>query len=773
MKFICNQILILYVLIGTIVCNILPIPEILKGFLSMFSFLIIPYLVGNALFQTRFFRDRFIEMDIISHSFLAWFFGFIVITLSVISLYPFHLLNITLYSFVLLILLIIYYFFQYFIGKIWTNGQKYPIHRSDGEYENNKIVSHTINNIDIDKNIILFLIVVGIGYSLFLLFFNPFPLWYDTIDGFSLHIPMVWLLTDYGEFTILSFYIESIVIIPAVASVLFNVDGYTILWNVTHFLFPTILLFGLYFFLINFINKKWAFIGAFAGLWSIHQLYAINPLIIMYAPRVVCFLLLPFAFFWVEKNIAPVLNKNKLNIKSIFFLFLFEIISAGILWSIIKNGPQIGPFVYFYLLLYFILIIFVLFKLLNKNLRFYCFSLFIIFSTFILVHNFVGLLFVILIIAYLFFTYLYGKYPKKSKMFMLFVIGLFVLFFIMQSYGIMDVQRAYFTQPVPSTLTHPQTFDDKFNSLIRQYPIIIITLLFLGIAHIILTSIKRLYSSLTLLVVCLGIMLFSQDAEIYRIIYVIHLFVILFLLYGIVIMLKYFESNHNKKALKFSIILFVFIVLCFSMFNLEILTIEKYSRYLGGNYSLISLPEYDAGNWIKKYIPKNTIIISDKITGSVVSAISHIKRTDTFPIIEESVADALKFQDPKEVYFKVKNITKNEWFTKKVGIWVKGSPYIDGASRHKDWMYMQRNVNSSIIVISARTIECVNSKEPTKTKVCSSWQRMDDKHMRYLSIFFNDTYFTPLYNNSEIYVFGVNPEPGVSFEIQNLSERKV
>ncbi len=34
-KFTWNQILILYVLIGTIVCNILPIPELAKGAIAI------------------------------------------------------------------------------------------------------------------------------------------------------------------------------------------------------------------------------------------------------------------------------------------------------------------------------------------------------------------------------------------------------------------------------------------------------------------------------------------------------------------------------------------------------------------------------------------------------------------------------------------------------------------------------------------------------------------------------------------------------------------
>jgi len=36
--------------------------------------------------------------------------------------------------------------------------------------------------------------------------------------------------------------------------------------------------------------------------------------------------------------------------------------------------------------------------------------------------------------------------------------------------------------------------------------------------------------------------------------------------------------------------------------------------------------------------------------------------------------------------------------------------------------------------------------------------------------FYNATYFTPLYNNSEVYIFGVNPEPGVPFQILNKSK---
>jgi len=38
--------------------------------------------------------------------------------------------------------------------------------------------------------------------------------------------------------------------------------------------------------------------------------------------------------------------------------------------------------------------------------------------------------------------------------------------------------------------------------------------------------------------------------------------------------------------------------------------------------------------------------------------------------------------------------------------------------------------------------------------------------------FYNKTYFTLLYNDTknQIYIFGVNPEPGILFKIQNNSK---
>ncbi len=43
-----------------------------------------------------------------------------------------------------------------------------------------------------------------------------------------------------------------------------------------------------------------------------------------------------------------------------------------------------------------------------------------------------------------------------------------------------------------------------------------------------------------------------------------------------------------------------------------------------------------------------------------------------------------------------------------------------------------------------------------------------DSDSKYLAIFNNTHYFTLLYKDAnDIYIFGVNPEPGIPFKIQN------
>jgi len=108
MKFTWNQILILYVLIGTIVCNILPIPELAKGAIATPSFLIIPYLFGHIILTTL-KKSIDISLSKLSYIFISFAVGFIFIPIVAFLLHTFQLFNGTTYSFLILLILLIYF----------------------------------------------------------------------------------------------------------------------------------------------------------------------------------------------------------------------------------------------------------------------------------------------------------------------------------------------------------------------------------------------------------------------------------------------------------------------------------------------------------------------------------------------------------------------------------------------------------------------------------------------------------------------------------------
>ncbi len=760
MKISIENVLVLYLIVGIIICNLLPLPEMVKGFFGMFSFLAIPYLIGNIIFFKRVsFREWRNKLDILSYSFLSWSFGTIVIVLAMTTLYAINLFDIFWFTFCLL-LFIAFSYLYYFYPKNNTNYLNLSTKRA-------------IN--------VLLLFILSISVSLTIWHFNPFPLWVEG-DFFNGHNPLAWYIVDYNQIFRSFAYIDSFSILTAINSYLFNCDTFTSGWMYAHFLFPFIFLLGLYYFLRSFKIKKGII---FLIIWCSILIFATRGIGSPFhsSPKTIIFLLTPFVLGFLNTYITPMLNNNEIKgnqlVISLPVLGFVILIAFSIMSSQVFNLPAIGPIHYLFISLIFISQISIfLFVLKNKkNLKDYYLFLFIIISILIFNHILMGLLVSVIAVAYLFFIFFSHNYPKKNKIFSILFIVLVILLIISQNYGLISIAKGNFLIPSTETMSiFEQNFGDRLNNLIGVFSkksffeksiedigIVIFFWFFfiIGVSYSIFKSLNNFLAVLETLLLAILIFLFILDVGVFREIVLIYAIVILFISIGIQISYNFLIRGENiiAKVIKPAFLLIVAVIFMIYSVGPSISCIDKWTSG-GGDYSGIVLYEYETANWIKNHISKSTILMGDFSREKHISSISHIRQ----PLMEvdamkEYVYNLLLPEDPAESYDKIKEFTKNESLTKFYGPCWANVPGVCIRNFSYEWMKREPPINSSVIVITAYTIKYMKEKEGENF----------DKN-KFLNKFSDKIYFTPLYNNSKIYIFGVNPKPGIPFKIQNNSK---
>jgi len=288
-KFTWNQILILYILIGAIVCNILPIPELAKGAIATPTFLIIPYLFGHIILII-FKKYINISLSKTSYIFISFAVGFIFIPSLAFLLHSFQLFNATTYSFLILLIFLIYF----------LKSKKYEL---IAEIKWRKI----------NLNIVLFLFTFLFAV-LFILYYQPFPYSVDH-DSFWGHIPISHLLKDYNYYVFHGNYNPTITLMIPILSILFQSDIYTLFWYGQHFIFPFLVLFGLYILSLKLFTDKRIYFLAFLTLLFAGAHTIGSPIgFYLFKPSNFIIILFLFVIYLIEKEFIPLYSKTKFKV---------------------------------------------------------------------------------------------------------------------------------------------------------------------------------------------------------------------------------------------------------------------------------------------------------------------------------------------------------------------------------------------------------------------------------------------------------------------------
>jgi len=735
MKFTWNQILILYVLIGTIVCNILPIPELAKGAIATPSFLIIPYLFGHIILTTL-KKSIDISLSKLSYIFISFAVGFIFIPIVAFLLHTFQLFNGTTYSFLILLILLIYF----------VKSKKY-----DEVAE--------IKDIKINTNSIMFLLTFLFAI-MFILYYEPFP-YTNNATILSFHNPCTTLLMDYNHFIYNDNYNPTIPTVIAILSLLFKIDSYTVWWYLGTFMTPFLALLGLYVLSVEMFSDKRIYYLSFLSL-----LFAGAHTLEVYAryyrpdPHGIILILFLFFIYLIEKEFTSRYQKTKF--KDLLIIVITFLITSFLLFSYLNSwlfntlkpmiGYQnigIGIFLLFFILFFLPIILKKKFNFINENFKI-LFLLTIAMLLSFMVHIPMAMLIFPFISIYLILRYMGERNFIVVRNLSIIIAIIFLIFFSLYYYDIYNFEINYrgekfLDNPDSKNLWRTPDFLVKQETIMQEYwtyPVFMILLM--GIMFGIFdTKYRKIFPSIIILIIGLiSFYLFIRTLGQERGLNFANPLISLIIAYA-VIKISSFVNLTKSKFFK-SLFIGVFIVLLVSLIVYPMNTYMEKSLIGGWTIpSIITIEEYDAGKWMQNHLTKNTVIVSDPLTNHAVASVAGMRVSNIYDSKWRKAVwwSILSSNNSKEVYIG----------TKETITWKNMS--------HSDiFNISEYPINSSVIVINERTVKWIKSEKYMDGNYipisASTNYTITEKDIH---VFLDTKYFTLLYNNSnKLYIFRVN-----------------
>lgn len=729
MKFTWNQILILYVLIGAIVCNFLPIPELVKGVIATPAFLIVPYLFGHIIL-TGLKKSINLSLSKTSYIFVSFAVGFIFIPIIAFLLHTFNLFNAVVYSFFILLIFLVYF----------VKSKRYD-----------KIAE--VKEINITANVVLFLFT-WLFAILFVYAYQPFPFILN-VDIPSFQIPVTYLLKDYDFFVYLSNYEPMIHVIVTILSILFQADVYTLWWCCNLILAPFLALFGLYILSFKIFHDKRIYIIAFLPL-----IFAFQGAIYSIFPHSFILILFTFIIYIIEKEFIPIYSKIKLKnllISSILFLFisfllfyyLHPFLPYTLIWLIGYQNAGIGIFLLFFVIFFLPILLKKRIQILPENFKI-LFLMTIIMLLLYGAHIQMALLIFPFVLLYLILRYLSEKNYTIVRSSCMSLLLIFLIIFSLQYYDVYNFEIIYDKESILKERWNAPEFPVRAEIFISEFwTYTVFSFLLIGILF---GTFDNKYRKIfpPLIIIMLGLFAFYLFVRVIagnRALEFANPIASMFIAFGIIKISSFNLYKKNKIKV-------VIITVCMVLFISNVIYplyahTEKRIMECHGNPGMVTIEEYKAGKWMQSHLTKNTVIISDPLTSKCVGSSSELRYINMFlPSNISKEINSLFFNTLSLPYAHEMHPILTDVIT-----WQNITT---------DYGVPEYPKKSLVIVVSKRTILWLK-KDPT-------WCASTDHPLTEENIkpFLNTTYFTLLYNDSnKLYIFGVNPKPEIMYEIQN------
>lgn len=601
----------IYLVFSFIVSYTLNLPVMVRTFMALPAFIIIPSIFGYSI--TSFFKKFALILkykDNFSLAIVSFNIGLITITMLVIILNLLKFLN---FYYIFLIVFTIFTVLSLKLDKI-----KNDFHL----------------NID-DLRLFLICILIATFISFYVTIFSPFPFMPES-DPFRFN-RYVMLLIHQNHLTFQSYYLPTFTILSALINIVFNlhsraIDSFGIFWAARFLLFPLYTL-GLYLFAYEISKNKslsivTALIGPFATQKFLNFYIPVNKGII--------YLLIPFFIFFIHRNIIKDRKFEELTpLKAsiIFIFFSLDLSVFYLIFSLIYPHSRARYIAIIFIGLF--LLLFLQLKLLSEELGRY----FILFSsvslTLLWIHIPMGILVIAFLILYMFFSWGVQREVKLVKYLGFFIILFCGFFIFIQYYEIYNISNIITFDLI--TTGNPQTFSfqDKLSMLFEMYHPILIYLSIIGMGLSLMNRDLKHELSLLILVSISLISYFLPFSFMERIIIFLAPLIAYYASVTIIAPINIWglEKNKRLKGGYFAIIfliLFGSILITPYMNHINYFTSSgskspnDYFRYKDseGHFTLYTSYEVEAAKWIEKNNVEEFLIISDPFTQFIMSGLS-------------------------------------------------------------------------------------------------------------------------------------------------------
>ncbi len=778
---------LMYILVVGGLCHILPIPEIVKGFLALPSLLIFYYLFGKSMLHLTSktlnnygFLLKLKGLDAISQLIFFWLFGFFMITILI------YLLNVT--SSLLIFKLGIFFIQDYVLKYVFLYSFLFILfyellYLESGAHnlsENRKIKIHNANNLAIDSKTILFFILFSISIVTTSHIFMPFPYIGELYISVSLDEHTSTQLL-YDGYIILSNPRLANVEFNSIGHVFFDLDILTLNW-VAPYLFFFLYVVGSYLLFYSISKNRFVSLsGSLVGSLFVTSIVDWSG-VMLYKGNMFFVVLLPFVLFFIHNSsfIKDSIPKKEFHILVIVGIIFTIIVLVLNLFFLLKSGD-----ISLYILKYFVTSIWLLglaaFGIFYKKELLFTF-LIISFGT-LFFHAQEFTLFGAVVILY-WLGILIIKLKLHNYLYLLiFFIFLCFLFFIAQYFNILDFTEGRLFNIITNFYGYTGyqfNFDNNFNIIKNHTNITIWLFAIISSGFILAYTLVNEQKQKNIVEVFMVFMFafltciyFLPEGSFTR----IEKFIPLFVGYIIGVFIFYTYKILNEKHISlFGVSILILIIFITSVSTLY-QNIQPPAGY--SYYPKFADYEYDACGWMKNNLQENIILITDRFSYFTMVPLSqniYFLSLDMNPNMDETKEyDRNKWMLIKEIFhnknstYVYNNIKKLE----RMPIEYIGGKHYVAMKTIKDPKFKDF---SSVVVISGRTIKAFDKAEKTKnqnTLPIEPYYSLDriNHESRYLKTFNDEKYFTLLYNNSDyIYIYGVNPEPGVPFKIQNNSK---
>lgn len=753
-----NFLLLIYSLLTILVLSLFKLHEAIKALIVLPLYLTIPYLFGFGItkivrmLKVKKFSNSVLNVyDPVSAIFYFWVLGSIFICFSalLLALFGFFYINL-----IFLLILIVSIF-----GVIVDESR----------FELVKFLQTITKRIDV-----FIAILNGLIPALIVNSYAPFPL---------IHTQMLYVLND-AIYRILDgflwfpfSYSPLYFLIHAIFSQVCFISPWSLLWSHKFFLYPIFTL-GIFLF-SNEVTKQrlTATFASFIGSWILLGVNIMIP--IRSVPQYILLAVFPYVLYFVTKNYYH--NREDFNIKKNLLTIIFPSISCVVFALIVillidfELRNILIPIFFFSL---FFINIFIQ-KIYNlKN-----YPLFIVLFILLLYHTYEGLISIIVVVFFM-LSNIFVRLGSKSRLIMYSISISLLLIIILQKFDIVNLD-ALFNPPLSFYLFGEKyeaiykTFDfnTKYTFLLgdtppipRNTPFIIYTCLVATLFYAFFAKEYNLKSIAFTSIFIFAIYFFPEPFT-YRMDYLAKPFLSV-LVAGLFVTLAFSITRLNRLKLEIKIFKKLYsLKINFNRLRndylstsfvivIAILLIPNLTNPLCSflsNYDVsLNTSEYDAAMWIKKYLKENTIVVSDLQSVVIFQGLSH-----TIPFLGRGMLTSELSKEQLTQYLFIKNdifMAKDSceaWNNlHKLKDELKTLKSIDPLTKYyltKTGKMQKVNKNLSIIVIiSGRTSQWVKSNEIGFEKF--PVKNIDEK---ILEKFFDEKYFSMIYQNKEVYIFKV------------------